>query len=283
MIRAFLFLFLVSLAPHDALAQDIPQSETPSLYELGAGFGAAWFPHYPGSDQERLFALPFPYFVYRGHVLRSNREEGTRARFLRGRDYEVSLSAGGAFPVSSENNVAREGMPDLGWIVELGPKFRLNLAQFENRGLLRLGLAARAVVTSQVAWTTEHHGTVFELEFVFDRPRFIADVIDLRLEASSRWATEGYQSYLYEVPTQYVKAARPQYSASGGYLYSSAGVGFGYRTKSEDHRIGLFSTIDSLSGNPNVASPLVKTQVNTTVGIAYITVLHHSEAKAVVE
>lgn len=242
--------------------------------------GAAWFPHYPGSDQERLFALPFPYFVYRGHILRSNREEGTRARFIRGRDYELSLSAGGAFPVSSENNVAREGMPDLGWILELGPKLRVHVFEFKKRGLLRLGVAARGVLTSPTSWTVEHHGTVFELEIVYDRPKLFGDAVDFRMELSSRWATEGYHSYFYEVPAQYVRADRPRYSAVGGYLYSSLGASLGFRTDDEDHRFGLFASVDSLSNSANVSSPLVKSQLNTTVGIAYITVLHRSEAKA---
>ncbi|MEK7357387.1 MAG: MipA/OmpV family protein [Bdellovibrionota bacterium] len=265
-----------------ASAQDVPFVGT-ALYELGAGAGAAWFPHYPGSDQERLFALPFPYFVYRGQILRSNREEGTRARFLRGKTYELSLSLGGAFPVSSENNVAREGMPDLGWIVEAGPKLRVNLIEFDDGGVFRFGVASRAVLTSQVAWTTEHHGTVYEIEFAFDRPRVIAEKFDLRMEFSSRWATEGFQSYLYEVPARFANAGRPAYSASGGYLYSSLGTGIGYRTPSENHRFVVFGTVDSLAGAANVPSPLVKTQLNTTIAIAYITVLRRSDSKAVTE
>lgn len=278
-----IFLFVLTLFPLCAMAEDVSTEAVPSLYEVGAGFGAAWFPHYPGSDQERLFALPFPYFVYRGQILRSNRNEGTRARFLRGADYELSLSAGGAFPVSSENNLAREGMPDLGWIVELGPKFRLELMEFENDGRLRFGIAARSVITSQTAWTLEHHGSVLEIELNYARPRFIADKLDLRLEASSRWATEGYQSYLYEVPQAYVRPGRPRYQAAPGYLYSSLGAGIGFRTRDEDHHVVLFGTVDSLNGAANAASPLVKTQLNTTVAIAYIAVLHHSEARADLE
>jgi MipA family protein len=277
-----IFLLLLTLLPLEAMAQDA-SPEAQSLYELGAGFGAAWFPHYPGSDQERLFALPFPYFIYRGQILRSNRNEGTRARFLRGRDYELSLSAGGAFPVSSENNVAREGMPDLGWIVEIGPKFRLELMEFPDQGKLRFGIAARSVLTAPATWTIEHHGTVLEVELNYNRPRFIFDKLDLRTEVSSRWATEGYQSYLYEVPAQYVRPGRARYSASPGYLYSSLGVGVGYRTRDEDHHVVVFGTVDSLSGAANAGSPLVKTQLNTTIAIAYIAVLHHSEAKAATE
>jgi len=280
MIRFVFVLLLIAPLIAGAQDQEIPTSGIPSLFEVGAGFGAAWFPHYPGSDQERLFALPFPYVVYRGSILRSNREEGTRARFLYGRDYEFSMSADGAIPVSSENNFAREGMPDLGWIFEIGPKFSLKLVDFEDKGSVRFGLAARSVLTSETSWTVEHRGSVFETALDFVRPRFVANVIDLQASMSARWATEPYQSYFYEVAPVYAKAGRPAYSAQGGFLYSTLGLGVSYRTHDEDHRIALMGYVDSLNGSANAGSPLVKSQINTSIAIAYITVFHRSETKA---
>lgn len=44
------------------------------LWEAGLFVGVARLPHYPGSDEYSLYALPLPYIVYRGERVRATRE-----------------------------------------------------------------------------------------------------------------------------------------------------------------------------------------------------------------
>jgi hypothetical protein len=52
------------------------------LWEAGMGVAAVYLPDYRGSDHSRGYALPFPYFVYRGDFFKSDRE-GVRGIFYR--------------------------------------------------------------------------------------------------------------------------------------------------------------------------------------------------------
>ncbi|MES2855253.1 MAG: MipA/OmpV family protein [Bdellovibrionota bacterium] len=255
------------------------EEDAPSLYEVGVGAGAAWLPHYPGSDQERLFAIPIPYLIYRGKILRSDREEGTRARFFSTANFEVTLSGGGALPVSSGGNVAREGMPDLGWNAEIGPKLVYRLP-VSDLSIIRLGLASRAVFTSSGSTLPRHLGTHTDFEIDFERRRLFFDKVDLLTGYSAAFISEGVASYFHEVPEAYARANRPTYSAKAGYLASTVNLGIGYETEGGWQKFYAGGSYDFLDGSANAASPLVKSRTNSTFVLGYILVLHHSDKKA---
>ncbi|MDD9892668.1 MAG: MipA/OmpV family protein, partial [Gammaproteobacteria bacterium] len=43
------------------------------VWELGAGIGSLWLPHYPGADLNQAFVAPFPLLIYRGETVRADR------------------------------------------------------------------------------------------------------------------------------------------------------------------------------------------------------------------
>jgi len=93
---------------------------------LGVGISALSLPDYRGSDESSLYAIPFPYLVYRGTFLKADRN-GIRGTFFGSDRIELNLSLGASLPVSSDDNPARQGMPDLQPTVEFGPALDLNL------------------------------------------------------------------------------------------------------------------------------------------------------------
>ena len=82
------------------------------LYELGIGAGSYHSPHYLGADQDFSLLLPVPYFVYRGKYVRTDRS-GIKTILFDNNRFDLSISLGGGLPVDSEDNRAREGVPDL--------------------------------------------------------------------------------------------------------------------------------------------------------------------------
>jgi outer membrane scaffolding protein for murein synthesis (MipA/OmpV family) len=97
-----------------ALARDEP------LWEAGIGAAGVHFPDYRGSSHSRNYALPAPYFVYRGDFLKADRN-GLRAMFFKSDRIDMNLSVGASLPVHSGDNPARAGMPDLRPSIEIGP------------------------------------------------------------------------------------------------------------------------------------------------------------------
>jgi outer membrane protein len=271
---------LASVEPAD-LAPSIHSGErAPALYELGIGMGGGLDPHYPGSDQSRVILLPFPYGVYRGKVVQSDRK-GTRAKLITGKDYELTLSGSGAFPVKSSDDTARMGMEDLGWMLQLGPKIRLELKSWADGSVLRAGVSARAAFSANGLNSVASRGWVFEPEIVYQKPDAFAERFDFFSSLSATFATSNYMDYLYGVRFGDVTALRPEYSSQAGYLESVLQVGASYRTLDGMHKFFLSTQLGSLDGAANNGSPLVRTKSELTIAVAWVWTLFESEEKAV--
>lgn len=103
-----------------AKAQD---GARPALWEVGGvAFGVSQ-QAYPGSDQQVNRALPLPYFIYRGELLRADRDTaGIRA--LKTDTFELDVGLAGSFGANSGALDARRGMREIGTLVELGPRLK---------------------------------------------------------------------------------------------------------------------------------------------------------------
>ena len=93
---------------------------------------ALHLPDYRGSAQSALYALPVPYFVYRGDFFKADRH-GVRGMFFETDRVDLNLSVGASLPVDSDESQAREGMPDLEPSVELGPSLDVTLWRSADR------------------------------------------------------------------------------------------------------------------------------------------------------
>jgi outer membrane protein len=82
---ARLVLLGLAAAALPAAAADAP------LWELGLGVAGLRLPHYRGAQEARSWLLPVPYAVYRGEILRANRD-GVKAMLLDS-DRSTSTSA----------------------------------------------------------------------------------------------------------------------------------------------------------------------------------------------
>ena len=129
-----------------AQSDDAPAAALP-LWELGAfGFGSSQ-QAYPGADEQLTRGLLLPYGQYRGRFLRADRETaGLRA--VKTPVYELDVGVAGSFGGSSAEIGARRGMPELGTLLEFGPRLKVNLGQWgegRHAGRWRLDLPLRGV------------------------------------------------------------------------------------------------------------------------------------------
>ena len=128
-----------------ALAEEPSQSDGLPVWEVGAGIGALWLPHYPGADQSQSFIAPFPLLIYRGDTIRAERG-GIRGIMYESENTVVDLSIRGSLPVNSEDNRAREGMADLDPTLEIGPQITYT-AYRSDRNTVQLRLPLRAAIS----------------------------------------------------------------------------------------------------------------------------------------
>lgn len=229
------------------------------LWELGLGVGALVLPHYRGSDQNHHWVLPIPYVVYRGEILRSDRE-GTRAVLLDTERVDVDISVTGGPPLRSRDNRARSGLHDLAATLEVGPNVNLRLGKGAG-WKLNLRLPLRAAFAAEdppksLGWTLS---PVLNLDAQWRG-------WNLGLQGGPQAAGRSYHGYFYDVPASGATATRPAYSARGGY----AGWGL---ASSATRRVGAwwlagFWRYDSLAGATFAGSPLVTRRSNQSFGVA---------------
>ena len=99
------------------------------LFELGLVGGGGYLPDYPAADESHLRGLALPYFAYRGEIIRSDEKGLLRGRLIQTDDIEFDISLNGSFPVDSDDNDDRRGLPDLDWLGEIGPRVQFTVAR----------------------------------------------------------------------------------------------------------------------------------------------------------
>ncbi len=241
----------VATAVHAAGDADTPAPRRP-LWELGLGVAGLHAPDYRGSDQTSAWLLPLPYVVYRGRVLRADRD-GARALLFDSETVEIDISLHGAVPVRS-GNVARSGMPELPATVELGPAARVALwSSADARTRLELRVPARSVVS--VERSPRVVGATFTPHLQWLRGGVVGGW-NLGLQAGPVFGNRRYHAHYYGVDAAHATAERPAYAAPGGYggWHAMASASRRY----ERLWVGAFVRHDTLRGAAFAASPLVR-------------------------
>jgi MipA family protein len=250
-------------------------------WEAGGGATGLRLPDYRGSDESRGYVYPFPYFVYRGKVMRLDRE-GLRGVLVESDRVEFDLSLSGSLPVSSDKNRAREGMPDLDPALEIGP--RLNLTLWRDRakeGRFDLRFAARAVIATDLSHTRDA-GYVLHPHLYFGlKPSFLDGKWDLSAQLGPLYGSERYHQYYYGVAPQFATAERPAYTASGG--YSGLVTGGSLRRRFRSFWVGAFVRYDALEGAVFEDSPLFKRRQYFAAGLAVAWVFAESKERVEVD
>jgi outer membrane scaffolding protein for murein synthesis (MipA/OmpV family) len=264
-LRLSIALFLVLAASWTVTAR----AEEKPLWEVGLGVGAAVLPDYTGSDESRVYPGPLPYVIYRGKFLQADRD-GVRTRLFNRPYAELSVSAGGSLPVDSDDNNARQGLPDLKPTLELGPALDLHLWRSKNAKIkLDLDIPVRLPVTLESS--PRSIGVVLA-------PRLSLDVADFAgfqgwdfgFSVGPNFADKKYHDYFYTVAPRFATPDRPAFDAGGG--YSSTAVLTAISKRFPSYWVGAFLRYETLSGATYQESPLVKrgNAVVAGVGIAWI-------------
>ena len=272
-------LFLSFLLPGRAICEEKPLEKP--LWELGVGLGLLQMPDYRGSDENRLYLLPYPYLVYRGDILKVDEQRVTGQIFKTDRIL-LDFSGFGAVPVKSSNNSARAGMQDLDPTFELGPALKIKLWESkEYKFKLDLTLPVRAFFSTNFS-SVSHVGWVFSPRINFVKDDLIPDTgLNLGISAGPMFVDSGYHAYYYTVEPAYATAARPAYSAGGGYSGSTLTVGLGKAYK--QFIFNAFVSADFLQGASFENSPLVRRETSIMSGFSVSWIFFKSEKTVTVE
>ena len=224
----------------------------------------AVLPDYPGSDHSRLRILPLPYAIYRGRTVRAD-NGGLRGRYRFTPDAEVDLSIGGALPASTRGDQARQGMPNLDLLLEVGPRLTITFLRPKSDASAGLELPVRAVFSTDFR-DIEARGFVFAPEAFYTDHRIGNSAWRGRIGIGPVFATEQLMDYFYTVAPIYALPDRPAYNAKAGYLESRLNLAFG-RDLKKNLSLFVFGRASSLAGATNADSPLLRRNFNVSAGL----------------
>ncbi|MFI4905522.1 MAG: MipA/OmpV family protein [Steroidobacterales bacterium] len=238
-----------------ALLADNAHASDQPLWELGLGVGGVVFNDYRGASSVHGYPVPVPYFLYRGNILRADRD-GLHGRFLDQRYLEFDISLNATAPVFSRSSAPRAGMPNLDPTLELGPSLQWHLWRgVDERLRLDLRTPVRNAIT--IASPPRSIGWVFAPNLSLDyRAVGRAAGWNLGLLAGPLYAQRRYDEYFYAVAPQYATPTRPTYEPPGGYGGTQLLVAASKRYA--NYWIGAYLRHDWLQRAVFLDSPLVQ-------------------------
>jgi MipA family protein len=254
----FVLILLVLVQPGCAIGEEKP------VWEFGIGGALLVMPDYRGSDEYRLYPLPYPYLIYRGDILKVD-ERRISGQIFKTDRILLDFSGNGTVPVKSSNNTARVGMPDLDPTFELGPALNVSIWKDKpNQIDFNFTLPVRAVFSTNFS-SVRREGWVVSPRLNFVKGDIIPQTgLTLGVSAGPMFADSAYHEYFYTVDPAYATVSRAAYSAGGGYSGSTLTVGL---SKSYKQLIfNAFVSTDFLQNSVFEDSPLVKRKTSFMSG-----------------
>lgn len=251
--------------PADESGPEAPADGRPPqpLWEAGiAAFGAR-SPAYPGAKQRTSNAIALPFVLYRGRVLRA--EQGTvGVRAAKTERMELDIGFAGSFGSAASDNDARRGLPNIGTLVEFGPRMRWRLGPaslFDVGGNLAAAVPLRGVFDLNNGF--EYRGMALEPSISWGAR---AAGFNFGASLGLLIADERLADTFYGVAPVFATATRPAYAAKAGLVATRLSFNISRRL-GPDWVVFGFARADSVRGAANRRSPLVDQTTGTALGL----------------
>ncbi|MCI4644112.1 MAG: MipA/OmpV family protein [Hyphomonadaceae bacterium] len=242
------------------------------LWEVRLGGSVLNGPDYPGASDYSVQGVAAPLVIYRGERIRFGEYGVARAIAAKDKTFELDVSLDAAYGANSENDGARQGMPDLDYLFQIGPQAIVRLSdtgwQPEGRKEWRVHVPIRAVAATDFS-SIDHVGYIAEPQLVYQSKSAGELRSSWSVTLFSTFADEGLADYWYEVPAQFATPERGAYDASGGYV--STGIRASWTRELTD-KFQIFLTYQgrSFAGAENDNSPLLREDFTHAVSVSFV-------------
>jgi len=268
-ILKLLFIFFFILSMNTVFSEQSLQTAKP-LWEVRLFGGVASIPHYNGSDETSVYAVPFPTVLYRGEIVQADRT-GIRAIFFERGPFLSELSFSGSPPVN-EDNKARTGMIELGPILETGPSLKYYFTDKSSNSLVFIDLSIRKVLEADLdnLFRIQEQGIHGGIKLAYKyNPLYEIANYSIGINGGVDFGNKDYLGFYYNVSKQFETESRPEYTVESGYagLYLST---YFHKNINDKFKIVLYGRITDINNAVFQDSPLVKKNMSYLAGIAVI-------------
>jgi hypothetical protein len=260
-------------APPASATSSTKSDETIEAYwDYGLGFGAIRLEHYPASNEFRLLALPAPTFHYRGKILRADDRDGAHLYIYKGAKTTLEFSGQGLAALDSSDSPARRGMPDLPWMIAVGPELVYRPDPAWKFGLSVLQAVSTDFVMTRTTGALYEGRAVYSSDVPFSAYGFFNEsgFITHQWTLSLKGGSKEFLSVYFDVPAEFATPERPMYDARAGLMQTS----LSYFSAVRSGRVSLYTgvSLNSYGVSANRMSPLHKSDYNLVglIGFNYI-------------
>jgi outer membrane protein len=264
-------LFLLAFCSAGALAQENPPSAP--LWDVGMFAVGVSQQAYPGAAERINRGLVVPTVYYRGKYLRAD-GDGAGIRAIKTPRFEFDIGFAAAFGSRADEVEIRSGMPELGTLIEFGPRAKWNLGSYTD-GRLRAEFPLRGVF--DVTDSFRRKGLAFEPKLIWERR--VRDGWSYNASIAALIGDRKLNDTFYGVAPQFARADRPAYVADSGLIAVRLAAGVS-RAMGKDWRLFLFTRIDDVHAAANKNSPLVQKKTGASVGFGLSYTILRSKAQA---
>ena len=276
---AFISLLLLSLNTPAEAINHLSSADQP-LFETGFFAVHGALADYPASNEYRYRTLALPYLIYRGDFLKSDDRDGTRVELLKDLRFNIDVSFGGSFPTEGQNQ-AREGMPNLDWTFEAGPRLLYYFYRDRDWGQVRAGLPIRASFSTDFS-NTRYLGFTIAPDFEIDQYDFAGiRNLSLYMSATLNYLSEGIADYFFQITPSEQTSQRAAYDAQAGFSGWESSIGFRYDYGAQFFLAGYRYSDFSISANRD--SYLHRTDNNWSYLVSVGFTMYESESRVPLE
>jgi MipA family protein len=240
-------------------------------WELGVIGLATSQQAYPGSSNQTSAGLIAPLLIYRGKFLRAG-QGGIGLRAIDLPNFEIDIGFAGSFGSKSNKIPVRQGMPNLGNLVEFGPraKWYLNGRNTDQTSWLELPIRGVFDISNQA----KNIGYTAEPQWAYQ-----TNIGAWKLSGSlgALLGNQNVNQYFYSVDTAYANSTRNVYQAKSGLVAVKMGFNASYQI-SPTVSLFSFARLNTTRIAANHVSPLIDKASGTSYGIGIIYSFLQSEA-----
>ncbi len=236
--------------------------------EIGVAAAALQVPAYPSSSvvSDRQFIVPW--FIYRSDKVQV-KDGGVELIAYQSDRLIIDLGIGGSLNADTSETPLREGMPDIDFLFEVGPRFNvpfLDSTKNNIRSRLNWFTSLRFAVSTDFR-RLDFRGPLLNTEVEYRLEGFSNNKLSFNTSVFANWLGDDLMDYFFAVDDEFVTATRPAFDANAGFLNAGVSLGVSYRpTPALTTFLGLGYT--SYKGSENDDSPLFEDDINTSIILA---------------
>lgn len=236
-------------------------------------------PAYPSSSvkNDRFFGAPW--IIYRGDKVQV-KEGGVELKAFQSEKLIVDIGLGAALGSDASDTPLRANLPDLDFILQLGPRFTVPMIDKTVDGIrTRFNwISGLRLAVSTDFRSLDFQGPLATTELRFRKTGYLNNNLEFNASVGTTFLGDQLMDYFFSVDPQFATPERPAFDAEAGFLSLELGAGIIYKPTPKLTTAFVLG-VTSHEGSGIDESPLFEDTITTQALVAATYTIFQSKRK----